>query len=102
MWLEGSVRIKNNWDHGDELDPPVVLPHGLDALLEEGVVAARGEPTGQLDVVVERPEVLNRGECDDLALVLLPLLCLVVLEEPKGPGVLRKGISRFHHKSKLL
>ena len=32
---------------------------------------------------------VDRGECDDLALVLLPLLCLVVLEEPERPGVLQ-------------
>jgi hypothetical protein len=82
--------------------PPLILPHGLDAFLEEGVVATSSEPAGQLDVVVEGPEVFDlkdkntscvgsthRGECDDLPLVLLPLLCLVVLEEPQGPGVLK-------------
>ena len=29
------------------------------------------------------------GECDDHPLVLLPLLRLVVLEEPQRPGVLK-------------
>ena len=40
-------------------DEPVVLPHGLDPLLEQGVVAAGGQPAGQLDVVVQGPEVLS-------------------------------------------
>ena len=31
----------------------------------------------------------DRGECDDLSLVLLPLLCLVILEEPECPRVLQ-------------
>ena len=38
---------------------PFILPHGFDSLLEEGIVAARGESAGQLDVVVESPEVLD-------------------------------------------
>ena len=38
---------------------PIILPHGLDPLLEQGVVAAGGQPAGQLYVVVQGPEVLN-------------------------------------------
>ena len=38
---------------------------------------------------VDDGDDVDRGECDDLALVLLPLLCLVVLEEPERPGVLQ-------------
>ena len=30
-----------------------------------------------------------RIKCDDLALVLLPLLGFVIFEEPQGPGVLQ-------------
>ena len=86
--MAGGLYPESKDGHVYGLSPPLVLPHGLDALLEEGVVAARGEPAGQLDVVVERPEVLHRGECDDLPLVLLPLLCLIVLEEPQCPRVL--------------
>ena len=38
---------------------PFILPHGFDSLLEERIVAARGQSAGQLDVVVESPEVLD-------------------------------------------
>ena len=58
--------------------------------LEEAVVRARREPAGHLDVVVEGPEVLDRGHGDDGPLVLLPGPSLVVLEEPEGPGVLQR------------
>ena len=68
----------------------VVLPHGLDALLEQAVVTASGQPGGQLNVVVEAPEVFHRAEGDDGALVLLPGPGAVVLEEPEGPGVLKQ------------
>ena len=68
---------------------PVIFPHGLDALLEEGVVAARGQPGGELYVVVQGPEVLHRVEGDDLPLVLLPRFGLVVFEKPQRPWVLK-------------
>ena len=37
----------------------LVLPHGLDSLLEQGVVAARRQSARQLYVVVKGPKVLN-------------------------------------------
>ena len=84
------------------ISKPFILPHGLDSLLEERIVAARGQSAGQLDVVVESPEVLDlrleaelrqtrfsplsslvyRVECNDLPLVFLPLFGLVIFEEP--------------------
>ena len=69
---------------------PGVLPVGEDPLLEEGVVRARGEPAGHLDVVVETPEVLDGVDSHHLALVLLPGATFVVLEEPESPGILKR------------
>ena len=48
--MAGGLYPESKDGHVYEWSPPLVLPHGLDALLEEGVVAARGEPAGQLDV----------------------------------------------------
>lgn len=59
------------------LDPPftsilvlVVLPRGLDTILEEIVVCLGGELGRGNDVVVGAPELLDRVEGDDLAHVL--------------------------------
>ena len=87
--------------------------------LEQRIVTAGSQSAGKLNVVVQSPEVLHleqilyvkddddgdrgeydndddhddnngdRGECDDLPLVLFPLFCLVVLEEPEGPSILK-------------
>ena len=65
-----------------------VLPHGLDALLEEAVVGSNLEFGGNLDVVVQRPEVLNGVEVDHRLLVGLPALAFVILVEPQSPSVL--------------
>lgn len=64
---------------------PLVLPHGLDAVLKQGVIAAGHEVAGQLDVVVEGPEIFHRVELGDEAQVGLPRFALVILEEPQRP-----------------
>lgn len=66
-----------------------VLPHGLDALLEKAVVGPDLEFGGNLDVVVQRPEVLNSVEVDHGLLVGLPALAFVILVEPQCPSVLQ-------------
>ena len=75
-----------------------VLPHGLDALLEEAVVGSNLEFGGNLDVVVQRPEVLNSVEVDHRLLVGLPALAFVILVEPQCPSVLgaRKEIVKVN------
>ena len=72
-----------------------VLPHRLDALLEEAVVGSNLEFGDNLDVVVQRPEVLNSVEVDHRLLVGLPALAFVILVEPQSPSVLgaRKEIN---------
>ena len=40
-------------------------------------------------MLIWRKMTPDRGECDDLPLVLLPLFCLVVLEEPQCPCILQ-------------
>ena len=65
-----------------------ILPHGLDAFLEEAVVGPNLEFGGNLDVVVQRPKVLNRVEVDHRLLVGLPALAFVILVEPQSPSVL--------------
>ena len=54
-----------------------ILPFWRDASLEEHVVAADGELTWQFDVVVTRPEVLDRVECHQRNRPLVPVLCFV-------------------------
>ena len=78
----------------------IVLPHGLDALLEEAVVAARYESGGELNVIVESPKVLDGTEGDDRPLVLFPGAGAVVLEEPQRPRVLH--IDRIFNTSSLM
>ena len=74
---------------------PGILPVREDSLLEERVVSSGRQTAGHLDVVVERPEVLHRGHCDDGALVLLPGPGFVILEEPEGPGILKGMFDTF-------
>ena len=69
---------------------PRILPVGEDSLLEQGIVRPDGKLAGHLDVVVERPEVLDCRHGDDRPLVLLPGSRLVVLKEPESPGVLKR------------
>ena len=69
---------------------PRILPVGEDSLLEQGIVGPDGQLAGDLDVVVERPEVLDGGHGDDGSLVLLPGPRFVVLKEPEGPSVLKR------------
>lgn len=66
-----------------------VFPHGLDARLEQRVVAPNGKLAGHLYVVVERPEVFNSVERGDLQKVLLPAAILVIPVEPQAPPMLK-------------
>jgi len=67
----------------------LVLPHRLHPFLEEAVVATCCQLSGLLDVVVQRPEVLDGRKVDDGFLILLPILVAVILEKPKRPSVLQ-------------
>ena len=51
-----------------------ILPHGLDAGLEDGVVAVGAQARRQLDVVVHGPEVLHRAESHHLKTEVLRYL----------------------------
>ena len=59
-----------------------------DSLLEHGVVCSDWKLGCHLNVVIQRPEVLDCGHGDDGPLVFLPRSGFVVFEEPKGPGIL--------------
>ena len=67
---------------------PAVFPHGLNAILEQGVVTARRELTGQLDIIIYHPEVLHGVELGDSMQVVLPRCsAAVILEEPQSPPI---------------
>ena len=51
---------------------PWILPIREDSLLEDGVVRTCGQLARNLDVVVQRPEVLDCRNRDDWPLVLFP------------------------------
>jgi len=67
----------------------LVFPHRLDPALEEAVVASWRQLSGELDVVVQRPEVFDSRKVDDCLLVLLPVFVAVILEKPERPSVLQ-------------
>jgi len=66
-----------------------VLPHRLDALLEESVITAGLEQRRRLQEVVQTPEILNGVAGSQKHEVRFPVFLLVVLEIPHGPPILQ-------------
>lgn len=64
------------------------LPHGLDALLEDVVVAGRGQAAWRANVVVEGPEFLDGREGADRFESVLPAQRSLVIQVPERPSLL--------------
>ena len=70
-----------------------VLPHGLDALLEEHVVAAVGQTRHRSHVVEHAPEVLHKRDAANAHHVVLPLARRLLLVEPERPRVAKRMLA---------
>jgi len=68
----------------------IVLPFRHNAVFEQHKVTPGWQFGWKLNMIVNRPEVLDRAECGDGTAIVLPLFSFFVFEEPQCPFVLQR------------